>query len=170
LLAGLINVGVISSFQNHILSFVILFVPLITGISGNVGLQCSTVLVRSMAIGVLSAAATRRETVIKELGSGLFTGAVFGVGSGVLIYMIDLFGGGALGHAHPLVATAVVGIGLFGGCIVGTLLGVFSPLFFARIGVDPAISAGPVVTALNDFLSLTIYFLIAWGISAAFMT
>jgi magnesium transporter len=170
LLAGLINVGVISSFQNHILTFVIFFVPLITGMSGNVGLQCSTVLVRSMAIGVLSAAATRRETVIKELGSGLFTGAVFGVGSGVLIYMIDLFGGGALGHVHPLLATAVVGIGLFGGCIVGTLLGVFSPLFFARIGVDPAISAGPVVTALNDFLSLTIYFLIAWGIGAAFMT
>ena len=72
LLAGLINVGVMSSFQNHILTFVLFFVPLITGMSGNIGLQCSTVLVRSMAIGVLSAATSRRETVMKELGSGLF--------------------------------------------------------------------------------------------------
>lgn len=169
LLAGLINVGVISSFQKHILTFVVFFVPLITGMSGNIGLQCSTVLVRSMAIGSLSAAAARRETIIKELGSGLFTGAIFGVGCGIILYLIDFFGGGAIGTTNPLIVGAIVGIGLLGGCIAGTLLGVFSPLFFARIGVDPAISAGPVVTAFNDFLSLTIYFLIAWGIGSAFL-
>ena len=169
LLAGLINVGVISSFQNHILTFVLFFVPLITGMSGNIGLQCSTVLVRSMAIGALSAAAGRRETIMKELGSGLLTGAIFGVGSGILIYLIVLFGGSVLASANPFVVGAIVGMGLFGGCIVGTLLGVFSPLVFARIGFDPAISAGPVVTAFNDFLSLTIYFLIAWGICSIFL-
>ncbi len=52
LCAGLINVGVMSSFQNHaggVLTFVMFFVPLITGMSGNIGIQCSTVLVRSMA-------------------------------------------------------------------------------------------------------------------------
>jgi magnesium transporter len=58
---------------------------------------------------------------------------------------------------------------LIGGCFAGTLLGVFSPLFFVRIGVDPAISAGPIVTAFNDFLSMTIYFVIAWGMSALFL-
>ena len=169
LMAGLINVGVISSFQNHILTFVVFFVPLITGMSGNIGLQCSTVLVRSMAIGALSAAASRRETIMKELGSGLLTGAIFGVGSGVIVYLIDFCGGNILISPNPFVVGVIVGMGLFGGCIAGTLLGVFSPLFFARIGVDPAISAGPIVTALNDFLSLTIYFLIAWGISSIFL-
>jgi magnesium transporter len=169
LLAGLINVCVISSFQNHIFTFVLFFVPLITGMSGNIGLQCSTVLVRSMAIGSLSASASRRETIMKELGSGLLTGAIFGVGSGIIIFLIDFFGGNVLASANPFVVGAIVGIGLFGGCIAGTLLGVFSPLFFSRIGVDPAISAGPVVTAFNDFLSLTIYFLIAWGISSIFL-
>jgi magnesium transporter len=169
LLAGLINVAVISSFQKHVLTFVIFFVPLITGMSGNIGLQCSTVLVRSMAIGVLSAAGMRKETIVKELGSGVFTGAIFGVGCGILIYLIDLLGGGALGSVNPLAIGAIVGIGLLGGCVAGTLLGVFSPLFFAKIGVDPAISAGPIVTAFNDFLSITIYFIIAWGISAVFL-
>lgn len=106
---------------------------------------------------------------MKELGSGLFTGAVFGVGSGTIIYLIHCFGSSVLCGANPFVVGAIVAIGLFGGCIAGTLLGVFSPLFFARIGVDPAISAGPVVTAFNDFLSLTIYFLIAWGMSSIFL-
>ena len=167
LVAGLVNVGVMSSFQKQlgeVLTFVFFFVPLITAMSGNIGLQCSTVSVRSMAIGGISAGA-RKETILKELGSGLFTGVCFGVGCGILIYLLDLWGGGP-GNVSPLVVGCMVGLGLIGGCFAGTILGVFSPLFFARIGVDPAISAGPIVTALNDFLSLTIYFLIAWGISS----
>ena len=170
LLAGLVNVGVMSSFQKQLggcLTFVLFFVPLITGMSGNIGLQCSTVSVRSMAIGGISAGA-RKETVLKELGSGLFTGVFFGIGCGLLIYLLDLLSGG-LGSATPATVGSIVGLGLIGGCFAGTLLGVFSPIFFARIGVDPAISAGPIVTALNDFLSLTMYFLIAWGISSVFV-
>jgi magnesium transporter len=170
LMAGFINVGVMSSFQRHeggILTFALFFVPLITGMSGNIGLQCSTVLVRIMALGGLSAG-SRKEIILKELGSGTFTGAIFGASSGFLVYFIDMLTGGILGSASPLAVAAIVGIGLIGGCFAGTFLGVFSPLFFSRIGVDPAISAGPIVTAFNDFLSMTIYFVIAWGVSTLF--
>jgi magnesium transporter len=62
----------------------------------------------------------------------------------------------------------MVGVGLMGACIGSTALGVFSPLFFARIGIDPAVASGPIVTALNDFLSMSIYFLIAIGLSSLF--
>ncbi len=170
LLAGLLNVGVMSSFQKHeggILTFALFFVPLITGMSGNIGLQCSTVLVRIMAVGGLSAG-SRKETIVKELCSGLFTGAIFGVGCGLIVYFLDMLSGGAFGSSTPGAVAAIVSIGLIGGCFAGTFLGVFSPLFFARIGVDPAISAGPIVTAFNDFLSMTIYFVIAWGVSNIF--
>jgi magnesium transporter len=170
MIAGLLNVGVMSSFQKHeggVLTFALFFVPLITGMSGNIGLQCSTVLVRIMAMGGLSAG-SRKETIVKECMSGLFTGAIFGVGCGLLVYLLDLVSGGSLGSATPGAIAAIVGIGLVGGCFAGTFLGVFSPLFFARIGVDPAISAGPIVTAFNDFLSMTIYFVIAWGVSNIF--
>lgn len=116
-----------------------------------------------MAIGGMSLG-SRKEAILKELASGLFLGAIFGVGCGLLIYLLDLVTGG--GNAA---IGAIVGCGLLGGCFAGTLLGVSSPLFFARIGVDPAISAGPIVTAFNDFLSMTIYFLIAWGVSNLFL-
>ncbi|OGN65346.1 MAG: hypothetical protein A3E80_02035, partial [Chlamydiae bacterium RIFCSPHIGHO2_12_FULL_49_9] len=170
LLAGLLNVGVMSAFQKHdrgALTFALFFVPLITGMSGTIGLQCSTVLIRIMAMGGLSPG-SRRETITKELCSGLFTGAIFGVGCGLFVYLLDLMSGGALGSTTPAGVAIIVSIGLIGGCFAGTFLGVFSPLFFARIGVDPAISAGPIVTAFNDFLSMTIYFLIAWGVSSLF--
>lgn len=167
LLAGLVNVGVMSTFQAYVeglLTFVLFFVPLITGLSGNIGVQCSTVLVRSMAIGTLSAG-NRTQAIVRELLMGLIIGFVFGIVCGFVVYALDAFN---ISHVSlsPAVVGGIVGIGLFGACLSGTLLGVFSPLFFTRIGVDPALASGPIITAFNDFLSMTIYFLIAIGLSA----
>ncbi|NGX59384.1 MAG: Magnesium transporter MgtE [Chlamydiae bacterium] len=167
LCAGLVNVGVMSSFQKFekgLLTFVLFFVPLITGMSGNIGIQCSTVLVRSMALGYVTPG-NRRKTIYKELILGLMAGIFFGVLCGVLVYTMDLIGLAEI-SASPLAIGLIISIGLFGACLAGTLLGVLSPFFFARLGVDPAVAAGPIVTAFNDFFSMSIYFLIAIGISA----
>jgi magnesium transporter len=152
LCAGLINVGVMSSFQYYekgLLTFVLFFVPLITGMSGNIGIQCSTILVRSMAMGLLSMG-NRREAILKESIIGVSAGGFFGVLCGFAVYIMDFVG--TSGIAIPPV-------------YVGLIVGVFSPLFFARMGIDPAVASGPIVTAFNDFLSMSIYFLIAIGLS-----
>lgn len=165
LFAGLLNVGVMSSFQSYgggVLTFVLFFVPLIIGVSGNIGIQCSTILVRSMAIGLVSFG-NRRETILKELCVGWATGTVFGVLCGLLVYALDFVGVSRV-NVSPMAVGVIVGSGLTGACLAGTALGVLSPFFFARIGVDPAVAAGPIVTAFNDFLSMTIYFLIAIGL------
>ncbi len=165
LCAGLINVGVMSSFQSYekgLLTFVLFFVPLITGMSGNIGLQCSTILVRSMALGLISMG-NKGEAIMKELLIGLSTGLVFGVLCGILVCLLDFVGMAGM-DVSPAVVGLIVGVGLMGACLAGTVLGVFSPLFFARMGIDPAVASGPIVTAFNDFLSMSIYFLIAMGL------
>jgi magnesium transporter len=167
LFAGLVNVGIMSSLQSYeggALTFVLFFVPLITGLSGNIGIQCSTILVRSMATGGLSAG-TKGEAIVKEMTVGVTTGVIFGVLSGILVWSLDLIGLSSF-ELNPLVVGVIVTAGLWGACLASTSLGVFSPLFFARIGVDPAIASGPIVTAFNDFLSMSIYFLIAIGLNA----
>jgi magnesium transporter len=167
LCAGLINVGVMSSFQAYekgLLTFVFFFVPLITGMSGNIGIQCSTILVRSMAMGLLSMG-NRREAIFKESVIGIGAGVVFGILCGLAVYCLDFVGTAGV-VIEPLLVGLIVGVGLMGSCVAGTLLGVFSPLFFARMGIDPAVASGPIVTAFNDFLSMSIYFLIAIGLSS----
>ncbi|MGR3911931.1 MAG: magnesium transporter [Candidatus Rhabdochlamydia sp.] len=166
LCAGLLNVGVMSSIQGYeggALTFVLFFVPLITGFSGNVGLQCSTVLVRSMATGSLSSG-YKGEAIRKEVSIGVFCGTLFGMLAGTVISILDVVGFSEF-EIPPLHVGLIVGFGLWGACFTSTLLGVFSPLFFSRMGVDPAIASGPIVTAINDFLSMSIYFLIALTIS-----
>ncbi len=167
LCAGLINVSVMSSIQSYeggLLTFALFFVPLITGMSGNIGIQTSTVLVRSMATGMLSVG-SKGQAVLKELLIGFLCAVVFGVLCGLSIYALDF------AEATHLSLTSlgiglIVGIGLFGACLTGSILGVISPLFFARLGVDPAIAAGPIITAINDFLSMSIFFLITIGLTA----
>ncbi|MBS0628993.1 MAG: magnesium transporter [Verrucomicrobia bacterium] len=166
LCAGLINVGVMSSFERFekgMLTFAIFFVPLITGMSGNIGVQCSTVLVRSMALGQMTPG-NRRHAIKRELLMGLTGGVIFGTLCGLIINFMN-FTGMAEVTASPVAIGLIVSMGLVGACLAGTVLGVFSPFFFMRVGVDPAVASGPIITAFNDFLSMTIYFLIAMGMS-----
>lgn len=170
LCGGLINAANLAFFQgilNPWMAFSIFFVPLVTGMSGNVGVQCSTVLVRSMAIGMLTGG-RRKEAISRELTIGFITGLVFGVVCGLAVYCLNVLGIHNMG-AHPMAVAVVVSAGLFGACLTATVLGVFSPLFFARIGVDPAVSSGPIVTAFNDVFSMIMYFLIARAIGGFFI-
>jgi magnesium transporter len=168
LLIGLVNVGIMSSFQKQekFLTIILFFVPLITGMSGNVGIQCSTVLVRSMAVGFLSPG-NRGDAITKELLIGLCTGVVFGIGIGAIVYTIQSVFPFSPGIS-PTKLGVIVGTGLFGACFTGTCLGSVSPLLFTKFGVDPAIASGPIVTAVNDFLSMTMYLFIAWSLGSVF--
>jgi magnesium transporter len=49
---------------------------------------------------------------------------------------------------------------MFAAIMVSTTLGLLLPFLFRRIGWDPAISAGPLVTTANDSVSVVIYMLL----------
>lgn len=158
LIAGLINMEVMSYFGRS-LHYLMYFVPMINGLSGNIGLQCSTVLVRGIAIGHVSRK-NQWKFATKEIVVGLGTGLAFGMLCGLILYSL-----GTIGLNSSLVSPFTIGLivsgGLTAACIAATLLGVFAPLVFARVGIDPAIASGPIITALNDFLAMVIYFSIA---------
>ena len=139
--------------------YVPFFVPLIAGMSGNVGIQCSTILVRGMSTGGLSHG-SRFEAVRKELVIGLLIGFVFGIFCGITVYLLNHLGIHSVG-GDPIAIGSTVSVGLFGACLVATALGTISPFFFARFGIDPAVASGPIVTAFNDVLSTLMFFLIA---------
>ena len=42
--------------------------------------------------------------------------------------------------------------------VLAAVMGAVVPLVFRRIGVDPAVASGPLITTLNDGLSLLLYF------------
>jgi magnesium transporter len=169
LFAGLISAAAMSYFQGiepEILALIVFFIPLINGMSGNVGVQCSTVLVRSMAIGVLSAG-KRGEAASKEFSIGLLTGVFFGCLCGMIVYLLSSLSVGEF-NGNPSQLGVTVAAGVLGASLTATTLGVSSPFFFARIGVDPALASGPIVTAFNDIMSLVMFFVISGVIDNLF--
>lgn len=160
LCAGLVNSTTMTHFMGRSwFSFVPFFVPLITGMSGNVGIQCSTILVRGMSTGELSSG-SRGDAIMKELMIGTLIGVVFGALCGLVVSTLAFFGVHSAGPDQYAVV-AMVGFGVFGACLTATTLGTLSPFFFARFGIDPAVASGPIVTAFNDVLSSLIFFLVA---------
>ncbi len=165
LCAGLLTATLMSHFYgNTWFALVPFFVPLITGMSGNVGIQCSSILVRGLSTGDLSPGA-RKNAVMKEIMIGLLIGSIFGLGCGIVVYVLNLLGIHHL-ETNILPSVAIVSFGVLGACMTATILGALSPFFFARFGIDPAVASGPIVTAFNDVLSTLMFFFSAWAITS----
>lgn len=158
--AGLITSTLMTHFYSRPWFLLVpLFLPLITGMSGNVGIQCSTILVRWMSTGELSPG-SRKEVMLKELTIGLLIGTLFGLFVGLVIWSLDDFGLYEFGPQR-LEIVLMVSCGVFGASFTAATLGTFSPFFFERFGVDPAVASGPLVTACNDVLATLMFFLVA---------
>ncbi len=167
--AGLVTATWMSYFKDSSwYIFVSFFVPLITGMSGNVGIQCSTLLVRSMSTGEISVG-SRRDAITNELLIGLLIGCVFGILCGLVVYLLNLFGIHHPVGSNALTVGMIVMFGVLAACMTSTVLGTFCPFFFARFRIDPAVASGPIVTAFNDVLSTLMFFFVASVISYFFM-
>jgi len=133
----------------------IVFVPMIAAISGNAGLQTSTIVVSGLATGHLAALKLSqvftREVRI-ALVVALSCGLLGGIACELLLYLRTL-----TDTIEPLQIVFAFATAMFSAIMVATTLGLFLPFLFRRIGIDPAISSGPLVTTANDSISVAIY-------------
>ncbi len=132
-----------------------LFVPMIAAISGNAGLQTSAIVVSGLATGHLAALkfsqVCTREVRIALLVA-LCCGLLGGIAFAVLVYSKPAYN--AIESVRLVFA---FGTAMFSAIMVATTLGLFLPFLFRRVGIDPAISSGPLVTTANDSISVAIY-------------
>jgi magnesium transporter len=135
------------------------FVPLITGMSGNVGIQCSSVLVRGISTGEFSSRSIK-DAIFRELSIGLTVATIFGIGCGIIIFTLNQLGM-PFAHSNAFGLSATIAFGLFCACMTAASLGSCLPFFFVRCRIDPAVASGPIVTAFNDVLSTLIFFLVS---------
>lgn len=152
LFIGLVSGGIISRFESTLEAVVALafFMPMIAGMTGNTGTQSLAVVVRGLAYEDLDFKAASR-LVMREL----WVGVLIGITCSILITMIAYLWRGSL------MLGLVVGSSLLLTLIIGTLAGTIIPLILYRFRVDPAVASGPLITTINDILSLLIYFGIA---------
>lgn len=152
LFIGLISGGIIERFEETLEAVVALafFMPMIAGMTGNTGTQSLAVVVR----GLVSENLTMK-SAFRLLFREFIVGIIIGITCAIVISIIAFIWRGSL------VLGLVVGSSLLATLIIGTLAGTIIPLLLYKFKADPAIASGPLITKINDILSLLIYFGIA---------
>ncbi len=126
------------------------FVPMVMAMTGNVGTQSAMIITRGFAIGKIELG-TLSKTFGRELGVGLSMGVAAGCVASVV---------GLLWRGDPALGLSV-GLAMVCSMTAAACLGVLFPTIFKRLGIDPAIAAGPIVTTGCDIMAVGIYLLLA---------
>ncbi len=69
---------------------------------------------------------------------------------------IHLFKGFSLGYS--MMISACVGVSLVGAMVVSSLVGTLTPIFFKKVGVDPAVASGSLITTINELVAIVVYY------------
>jgi len=148
MLGGIFAANVISKFTGEIsdIPTLALFIPLITAMGGNVGVQSSAIVVQALAKGNIKFENISRK-ILKETLVGLLNGAFL---ASIIYGIATFYGNTTLGF--------VVSISLFVVIVFAGIFGTLIPLILNKYKIDPALATGPFVTTLNDVLGLFIYF------------
>jgi len=131
----------------------VFFLPLLIASGGNSGSQASTIVIRAMALGEVSAKDYYR-LAWRESRVGL----ALGLSMAVAVFVVAWFRSGP--DVAQVVALAMVAVVLF-----GSMVGMSLPFIFKKLNMDPAAASGPLVTSLADVAGVLIYL----GIAAAML-
>ncbi len=142
------------------LTIVVSFQSMILGMSGNVGTQSLAVTIRVLMDGEITGK-QRRTLVFKEMRIGMTNGLILGLVSFTVISMyVWLLKGKTL-----LFATAISGcisLALFVAMSIASFTGTMIPITLKKLGIDPAVASGPLISTINDLISVVTYYGMTW--------
>ncbi len=138
---NIIAASVIAFYQDTLEAAIALavFLPIISDMSGCSGNQAVAVSIRELTLGFIRPTEFAR-IFLKEAALGLLNGLVLGLllGTAAFAWQGNPYLGLVVGGALALNTLLSV---LVGGCV---------PLVLRRVGADPALASGPVLTTVTD--------------------
>jgi len=148
LLAGV----VIHIFDKTLATVILLasFMPIISAISGNTGLQSAAIIIRGLSTGQVQLEHWKH-AVARQLQTTAILGAVCALVLGTIGYVWE---------GRPAFGLTIF-LGMFISVNIAGAVGTIIPLLSKRMGFDPALTAGPFETAFQDVIGISIFLGIA---------
>ena len=147
--SGILASLILGGFEDQLkaVTALALFIPIIGGTGGNVGVQASAIVVQGLATGTLSvrefASQLGKEIVIGLLNATVLTAVV-------LVYNLITL-------PDNLAVTMSVAVSLFTVVVFASILGTVVPLTLEKMHINPALGTGPFIQISNDILGIIIY-------------
>jgi len=130
------------------------FMPAIMATGGNVGLQTTTIIIRSLGMGTINVKQMFK-LVISEMKVGLSLGLICGIIAALI--------GALISYNQPEVTrlALAVFIAMVSATLATSFIGVAAPLVLHKLDFDPAAASGPFLTMFNDIFGSVFYLFIA---------
>jgi len=162
LMLGMGVSSVISMFEKVIvgLPIIVTFQSVILGMSGNVGTQSLAVTIRVLMDEELGFK-ERAGFVLKEIRVGLCNGLIVG-GISVVFTGIFIFVARGQSLAIAFAISGCIGGALALAMLISSFMGTIIPIILEKIGFDPAVASGPLISTINDLVAAVTYYGLAW--------
>jgi magnesium transporter len=141
IILNIIAASVIAAYQETLAAVVALavFLPIVSDMSGNSGFQAIAVTMREMSLGLVRPGEMVR-VVSKEATVAFLNGLVLGLVTAAAAW---------LWKGNPYLGL-VVGGAMALNTIVAACVGGVLPLILRKLGMDPALASGPILTTITD--------------------
>ena len=147
--SGILASVILGGFEEqlHAVTALALFIPIIGGTGGNVGVQASAIVVQGLANGSLEIGEFAKQ-LGKEILIGLLNASV--LSAVILVYNLIML-------PSNLAVTLSVAASLFTVVMFASILGSVVPLTLEKLKINPALATGPFIQISNDIIGLLIY-------------
>ena len=164
LFMGLLVSAVVGVFEGVVeaLPMIVSFQSLILGMAGNVGTQSLAVTVRALGNEETNLK-TQLLTIFKEIRVALLNGVALGAISFAIVsaYLLIF---ASYEATFIFAAAGCVGLAMCFAMAISGLTGSAIPICLYRLGIDPAVASGPLITTINDLVAVLSYYGLAWAL------
>ncbi len=149
IVSGILASLILGTFESQLqaVTALALFIPIIGGTGGNVGVQASAIVVQGLANGSLDIKNFATQ-LGKEVLIGLLNATI--ISAVVLVYNIFMI-------PDDFAVTLSVSVSLFIVVMFASIVGTVIPLTLEKIHINPALATGPFIQISNDLVGLIIY-------------
>lgn len=145
--------NIIANVENLVAAIpaLVIYMPMVMGTGGNSGSQSATLIIRGLATEDIEVKDFLK-VLWKEFRTSIIVGVMLSLLNMARIVFLD-----RRGFLVALTVSASMCLVVMVAKMVGSML----PIIAKKIGIDPALMAGPLVSSLTDMISLAIYFQMA---------
>ena len=156
MIGGLGNSLILGGFEGNLATNpkMALFIPLIGGTGGNVGIQSSAIIVQGLANNSL-----KEEDVLSQVFKEAVVALINASTISLIVFIYNFF------FLGDRAVTASVSLSLFAVVIFASIFGTILPMTLDKLKIDPALATGPFITITNDIIGMMIYMFICSALS-----
>lgn len=140
----------------------VFFQSLILDMGGNAGTQSLATTVVEISDSALDTKKKVKKHLWRELRAGFINSLILGVAAFLLSFVFIIARGISVEGISRVSLSLVIGLAMASALLISNFIGSLVPIILYKAHIDPAVASGPFITTLNDIISVSVYYTLAY--------